>query len=333
MTHFTVAGGPEGIVLGSDGAFWFTESTGNGIGRITTAGVFTGDYPIPSANTLPQTIAAGPDGALWFTEFSDNRIGRITTAGVVTEYPTPTATSGPSGIVAGPDGNLWFTESNASKIGRLTPAGAFTEFPLPSTTRCFDISAGPDGALWFTEYDNNRIGRITTSGGIVEFLIPTADSGPYGITSGPDGNLWFTQFRAYKIGTVAPPAPIPGASLYTLTPCRVSDTRNPDGPYGGPALVANTERFLTLAGRCGIPSGIRAVVANVTVTQGTAAGSLSLFPAGSTPGATTTASYGAGQTRANNAVLSIGTDDAVFIRCAQPFGTVHLIVDVSGYFR
>jgi hypothetical protein len=113
----------------------------------------------------------------------------------------------------------------------------------------------------------------------------------------------------------------------------VSDTRNPDGPYGGPALVANTDRFLVPAGRCGVPSGARALALNVTVTQGTAAGSLSLYPAGSGPGATTTISYRAGQTRANNAVLSVGTDDAVFIRCTQPSGTIHLIVDVSGYFQ
>ncbi len=97
--------------------------------------------------------------------------------------------------------------------------------------------------------------------------------------------------------------------------------------------MANTDRLLTLPGRCGIPSGARAVSSNVTVTQGTAAGSLSLFPAGSAPGAATTISYGAGTTRANNAVLAIGTDDAIFVHCTQTSGTVHLIVDVNGYFQ
>ncbi len=106
-----------------------------------------------------------------------------------------------------------------------------------------------------------------------------------------------------------------------------------DGPFGGPALVGSTDRFLTLPGRCGIPPTAIAVVANVTVTQPTAAGSLSLYPAGSMPAGTSTISYRAGQTRGNNARLAIGTDGAVFVRCTQPSGGVHLIVDVSGYFE
>ena len=81
ITEFTVptvGGRPLGIVAGSDGALWFTETNGNKIGRITTAGVVT-EFTIPTANSKPQVIAAGSDGALWFPEFNSNQIGRITT--------------------------------------------------------------------------------------------------------------------------------------------------------------------------------------------------------------------------------------------------------------
>ena len=30
--------------------------------------------------------------------------------------------------------------------------------------------------------------------------------------------------------------------FYTVTPCRLVDTRNPTGPYGGPSLSANSDR-------------------------------------------------------------------------------------------
>src|SRR5262249_48282859 len=33
------------------------------------------------------------------------------------------------------------------------------------------------------------------------------------------------------------------AAFYTVTPCRLIDTRGPAGPLGGPALVANADRF------------------------------------------------------------------------------------------
>ncbi|HZZ00601.1 MAG TPA: hypothetical protein VFE36_13620 [Candidatus Baltobacteraceae bacterium] len=67
---------PWGIVRGRDGALWFTEWTGNKIGRVTTAGVFT-EYPLPTPGAKPQGIARSSDGSLWFVESAANRIGRI----------------------------------------------------------------------------------------------------------------------------------------------------------------------------------------------------------------------------------------------------------------
>ena len=59
---------------------WFTEYSGNKIGRITTAGAIT-EYPIPTSNSNPAGIASGPDGAIWFTETNGNQIVRMTTDG------------------------------------------------------------------------------------------------------------------------------------------------------------------------------------------------------------------------------------------------------------
>ncbi len=331
LTQFPVSGSTQRVTVGSDGALWFTEQSSNKIGRITTSGALT-EYSVPTSGTL-YGIAAGSDGNLWFTEFGASKVGRITTAGVVTEFTTPTSSSGPYGITAGPDGNLWFDESNASKIGRITTAGIITEFPLPSTTRNYDITAGSDGNLWFTEFDANRIGRITTAGAVTEFFITTANSNPLGIASGPDGSLWFTEFSASKIGRVAPPGATPGASFYTLTPCRVIDTRNPNGPLAGPSLVAGTDRLFLLGGACSIPSTARALAVNLVVTQSNALGHLTAYPGGSALPLVSSINYSAGQTRANNAILPVGSGGSVIVHCGQSSGTVHLILDVSGYFQ
>src|SRR6202158_4295978 len=80
---------PLGITSGPDGNLWFTESSSNKIGRITTAGVYN-EFAVPSVNSDPFFITAGPDGNLWFTEYLSNKIGRITTAGVITEFTIPT---------------------------------------------------------------------------------------------------------------------------------------------------------------------------------------------------------------------------------------------------
>lgn len=193
--------GPAGMVVGPDGALWYTDS--EKIVRIDAAGAAT-SYTIPHPAGATG-ITVGPDGALWFAENAGNRIGRITTSGALTEYPIPTANSQPLRITSGPDGALWFTEMLGNKIGRITTGGQITEFALPDRgeVQCGElcpagITAGSDGALWFTESQfsaggGNRIGRITVDGHLTEYQLPVADALPYDIAPAPDGTLWFTQ--------------------------------------------------------------------------------------------------------------------------------------------
>jgi len=67
--------------------------------------------------------------------------------------------------------------------------------------------------------------------------------------------------------------------FFSVTPCRVLDTRGAVGPHGGPAMAAGESRTFGLAGRCGIPSSARAVAVNLTVTAPTTRGNLRLYPA------------------------------------------------------
>jgi virginiamycin B lyase len=203
---------PNGIVTGPDGNLWFTEVSGNRIGRMTPGGDLT-EFSLPvngqGQSSQPVAILVGPDRALWFTMTNASRIGRITTAGDLSFFVTPTAGSGPAGIAVGSDGNIWFTEIAVNKIGRLTPGGvvSITEFPVPTpNSRPARIAAGPDGNLWFTESQTspaaNKVGRITVNGTIAEFPVPTASSEPWGITGTnlSGGTIFFTERAASKIG-------------------------------------------------------------------------------------------------------------------------------------
>jgi hypothetical protein len=127
--------------------------------------------------------------------------------------------------------------------------------------------------------------------------------------------------------------PVVGTSFYTLTPCRVADTRNPNGPYGGPPLAANADRTFVFAGQCGVPAGAKAVAINIATTGPTAGGDLRLFPAGSSLPLVSAINYNAGKTRANNAVIPLGAGGDLTVHVDQPSGTVHAILDVTGYFE
>jgi uncharacterized repeat protein (TIGR01451 family) len=121
--------------------------------------------------------------------------------------------------------------------------------------------------------------------------------------------------------------------FYTLTPCRLVDTRNAVGTYGGPALVAGGDRVLPLSGQCDIPPTARALSVNLTVSQPTANGNLRLYPAGTPLPPTSAINYVAGQTRANNAIAPLNGLGELAIRCSQASVTAHFILDVNGYFE
>jgi hypothetical protein len=123
--------------------------------------------------------------------------------------------------------------------------------------------------------------------------------------------------------------------FYAVTPCRALDSRQAAGPFGGLPLVSGTGRTLALASVCGIPATASAVSLNVTVTEPTADGNVRLYPGGTPTPLVSTVNFRAGQTRANNAiaVLGAGGDLTLYAAQAAPAATVHVIIDVNGYFE
>jgi hypothetical protein len=132
-----------------------------------------------------------------------------------------------------------------------------------------------------------------------------------------------------KVISTAPP---PAENFNTLTPCRIVDTRNPPGPDGGPALSGSSKRDFTLAGQCGVPGTAKSVAVNLTVVAPASSGHFTAFPAGGSLPLASTINFSAGQTRANNAVLPLGTGGAVSIFNGGT-GSAHVVIDVTGWFE
>lgn len=82
-----------------------------------------------------------------------------------------------------------------------------------------------------------------------------------------------------------------------------------------------------------MPVEADALAVNVTVTQPTDAGHVTIYPSGIPLPLTSTINYRPGQTRANNAVVQLGVGGAIDVTCSQLSGTAHFIIDVVGYFR
>jgi hypothetical protein len=146
--------------------------------------------------------------------------------------------------------------------------------------------------------------------------------------------LWLLFLGGCGAPVVAQPAAPSTLGFFTLTPCRVVDTRNPVGPWGGPAMSANVSRSFTMTGRCGIPTSADAVSIIVTAVLPTAAGGLRVYPSGTSLPGTTSLMYKASMTRANNGGFGLGSGGALAVHVDQPAGsTVHLVMDVTGYYE
>ena len=117
-------------------------------------------------------------------------------------------------------------------------------------------------------------------------------------------------------------------------PQRVLDTRptgvTADGQHQGVGAVAGESRYeLPLAGRVGLPSSLAAVVLNVTVTDPSSAGFVTVYPCRDKPPTASNLNYVAGQTVPNAVMTAVGDSGAVCLFTKAP---AHLIVDVAGWF-
>jgi len=229
-------------------------------------------------------------------------------------------------------GTWSFAASMATRRGRHTATllpngdvlvvGGVQVGSMESVTASAEIYH-PAANSWRTVTPSMSTARV----GHAAALLP---SGEVLVAGGYDGTSYLATSEIYHDLS----DPRAAADYYTLTPCRLLDTRQTAGASGGPALASGTERTFPVSGVCGVPADATAVAVNVTVVQPAAAGYLQLYPIGGAVQATSTLNFTGGQVRANNALLTLGPGGqaTALANLAGP-GTADLVVDVMGYFR
>ncbi len=135
--------------------------------------------------------------------------------------------------------------------------------------------------------------------------------------------------------------------FYSVTPCRLADTRdNPGVPptTGGPILSHGNIRSFAVYGNnarnCGIPNDgtVKAVTLNITVVGPSSLGHLTAFPYNTAVPVVSTINYGAGEPALGNGAIVPITNDAnlqisILPVLSGPGNTVHAIIDITGYFK
>ena len=176
---------------------------------------------------------------------------------------------------------------------------------------------------WLTDGDEVGTRRLAdlAPGPLPSSPISFTLSGPWLYFAATDAD---TGFELYS----EPADAVDGsADFHTVPPCRIVDTRQQGGP-----LTGGQPRTIDAAGLCGIPETAQALAVNVTAIAPDGAGYLVFHRATTQVPGTSTLTFTPGNTRSNNATLHLG-GGAFTALAYPPSRTVHLAVDVSGYYE
>ncbi|MCU1395357.1 MAG: hypothetical protein JWM34_3785 [Ilumatobacteraceae bacterium] len=239
---------------------------------------------------------------------------------------------------------------NAAKAGQ-TPTWNATTHEL--TYNYVESYAGPDANSFNVRCNVYRTVGYVDPQGIYDRAKLASDKGLAGVAFWSLGNesaaVWdalaaasagqpYTAPAALATNLTAPavvapyPRPIDSPLTAMSLPARFLDTRTGfktvDGLYAGALsggkLSAGETLTLPIAGRGPIPGGTSTVALNVTVTNPTAAGYVTVYPCGDVPG-TSSLNVQAGQTISNSVITKLSAGGEVCIFTQSP---VDVIVDV-----
>src|SRR6476646_3221075 len=121
-----------------------------------------------------------------------------------------------------------------------------------------------------------------------------------------------------------------GLTFVPVPPCRVADTRNPAGVFGGPFIAAQgTREFDIPNSACNIPATAQAYSVNATVVPHGVLGFLTAFPCGQPLPLASTLNAVDGRVKAAAAIVPAGTNGGL---CFFATHDTDLVLDINGYF-
>ena len=275
-----------------------------------------------SCGTDPSCIANG----------NANTIGTITVVdGATLTTSTVTAGKGTTGMAVNPVANeIYMTNSTDNTVTFINGVTLNTT-TLAVGTAPADVEVNPDTYKIYVT--NNGSNTLTTIDGV------SHGENTLGVGGGPASAVVNpVTNRIYVINTndntvsVVAGASSDAAQFVPVTPCRVVDTRNPNGPFGGPPLTGGSYRsFVLPMGNCNLPATAAGYSLNVTLVPPSnhPIAYLTIWPTGELQPLVSTMNSLDGRIKANAAIVPAGSVGSVDVYVSN---TTNVILDVNGYF-
>ena len=219
-------------------------------------------------------------------------------------------------------GTTWTLDVDATKPLK---AGSVVISKADGTTvRTLATAASSDGSIRAVTWDGlDSSGKSLSAGRYTYKVVVDAADGSGALTS-VDGTGPVTGTVTI---TSASPVGMSAGALLPVVPSRLLDTR-----ITGPSLGSNQTRTLKVTGVGGVPAtGVSAVVLNVTITDATSGGYLTVSPTGSTRPVVSNLNWSPGITIPNAVTVKVGTNGQVDLYQLSQ-GSISVVVDVAGYY-
>jgi hypothetical protein len=191
------------------------------------------------------------------------------------------------------------------------------------------------GSYFFADLCGDAIYRVQPANGFAFNTFATGIDQPVDLQVGPDGALYYlARGGGGFVGRIAFPTspPTPTETTFVpVDPVRVLDTRFGTGLVG--TFAAGVARSWTVANVGAVPANAVAVTGNITVTDQTGAGWVTVSPTTASTASSSTINVPIGDVRANNVTIALGPSGNLSAIYAAAAGrTTHLVFDVTGYF-
>ncbi|MEV1328218.1 right-handed parallel beta-helix repeat-containing protein [Micromonospora costi] len=200
--------------------------------------------------------------------------------------------------------------------------------PLDTTLRASASNQwttdGPVGSFAY-KYSDSPLWRVGTPSLNVNHRFRRAGSACVEV------HLSWTGFRSSG-GVTAPSCTTLGAHYTAVAPTRLLDTRSAIGVGTTTPVPAYSEVVLPIPSIGGVPAAdISAVVLNVTATQPTTSGFLTVYPDGTSLPTASNVNFVAKETVPNLVTVPM-TNGKIRIRNSGGSGTVHVVADLQGWY-
>src|SRR5664279_5707454 len=337
VTNVNVAAAVLNVTVVSPQAAGYLTVWPSGIGRTDTSNLnFQAGQNIPNTVIVP----VGSDGRIQLFNGSAGTVhvlvdvtgytlaGTPTTAGaVVSVTPARIADSRTAFQITGAVPALGTANVQVTGLGGV-PVTNVAAAVLNVTV------VSPQAAGYLTVWPSG-IGRTDTSN--LNFqagqnipntvIVPVGSDGKIQLFNGSAGTVHvLVDVTGYTLAGT----PTTAGAVVSVTPARIADSRT-NQQITGAVLELGTAN-VQVTGQGGVPvTNVAAAVLNVTVVSPQAAGYLTVWPSGIGRTDTSNLNFQAGQNIPNTVIVPVGSDGKIQLFNGSAGGTVHVLVDVTGY--